>query len=361
MGRRIPGGQYAFRIVNFGSPEVCERFARGVLVDPDGYPVWTHAARAMVRLPSVPAGMTVDEVRVVDILAANAVLERGDDPLWAAADRVPGGTPQGWTWAHTGQPVENSARALACVPIELHSSYRHAGGIGNLVVETPERGLRIDYAPQPVPAQPTRALPDGVLDRVEASLGSPLPPAYRRFLAATDGAIPEQPAVLSGYGFLADQRLFGIDREDPAQHLLAANQYLADRFTDEFLAIGYVQGGLLAVKIRGTDRDSIWYWDDDDPRDEQEFDAATIGARLLHRCADEIAEFWDRLGVPAQELRDTAAGWAAAGEVAEVRPSGIGENLPAAYRAAWQEQPIPDEEYFSDPVVQLALLRSGAA
>src|SRR5262245_17462972 len=96
MGRRIPGGQYAFRIVNFGSPEVRDRFARGVLVDPNGFPVWTHAARAMVRLPAPPTGMTVDEVRVVDLLAANALLERGDDPLWAAADRVPGGTPQGW-------------------------------------------------------------------------------------------------------------------------------------------------------------------------------------------------------------------------------------------------------------------------
>ncbi|MBO0867005.1 MAG: HNH endonuclease [Micromonosporaceae bacterium] len=372
MGRKLPGGQYAFRIVSFGSPDVRERFPRGVLIDPDGYPEWKLAARAMVRLPAPPAGMTLDELRVVDVLAANALLERGADPLWQAPDRVPGGTPPGWTWAHLaqrhdgrphdGQPQDGTGtRELACVPIELHAAWRHAGGFAGTASSSSERGLRIDYAPRPVPARPSRTLAEGILERVERSLGGPLPPAYRRFLAGTDGATPEQVGVLRGYGFTADQQLFGIDRADPVQHLVAANGWLADRFTDEFLAIGHLQGGMLAVKVRGTDQDSVWYWDDDDPRDQQQYDAGTVCAQLLHRCAEDIDEFWYRLGQPAQELRELAAGWATGGQVVEVRPEGIGDNLPSAYRAPWQPAPIPDREYFADPVIQLAFLHPDPA
>src|SRR5947209_16174327 len=98
MGGNHPGVRYASRIVNLGAPEVRRRYPRGVPVDPAGYPVWTLAARALVRLPDPVPGLTVDELRVVDVLAANTLFGDGDDPLWRGV-AVPG-TPPGWTWAH---------------------------------------------------------------------------------------------------------------------------------------------------------------------------------------------------------------------------------------------------------------------
>jgi A nuclease of the HNH/ENDO VII superfamily with conserved WHH len=347
--RMWPGAQYALRLVNLGAPVVRERFDRGVLVNPDGFPDWDLQARALVQLPEPPPGLTLDEIRVVDVLAANTVMVRdATDPLWTVQDGPPR-TPQGWTWAHIG-----GSRRIAAVPIELHASFRHAGGISTLAAEVPQRGLRVDY-------QPVGAGVDGELQRVaepvlaelEQLLRFPLPPRYRDFLAQTNGARPRHPGVLPDLGFVADQRLFGVGRTDLAQDLIAANQYAGDRFTPDFLGIGWVQGGTLAVRVRGEDRDSIWWFDDDDPRADATDDAATVTGQLLHRCADDIDQFWQRLAVPAAELLALAAGL----DAHQVRSAGLGESLPPSHRAPWQPPRAPDEEYFGDEAIRLMLLR----
>jgi hypothetical protein len=358
MDREPPGAQYALRIVNFGSPLVRTRYPRGVLVDPDGFPVWSLFARAMVRLPDPVPGLTVDELRVLDVLAANAVFARGEDPLRtpapAPAESGPPGpvpTPQGWTWAHLG-----GTRDVALVPIELHASFRHAGGVRTMPVDRRERGLWVDYVPQPAGADQFRRVPEEVLLDLERHLRFPLPPDYRTFFAQTNGAAPARPGVLPGHGFLADQRFFGLARDDDAQDIIGANQFLADRLTDEFLAVGYVQGGIIAVKVRGEDSDSVWYWDDDDDRAERDHDAAYIRDHLLHRCADTIRQFWDRLSVPATSVLDLADQWVRTGAAEAVRPDGIGDSLPADRRPAWQPASVPDEVYFANPVIQAAML-----
>ena len=35
--------------------------------------------------------------------------------------------------------------------------------------------------------------------------------------------------------------------------------------------IAQVQGGLLLVQLRGTAPGSVWYWDDDDPADDDRY------------------------------------------------------------------------------------------
>ncbi|MGI5237755.1 SMI1/KNR4 family protein [Dactylosporangium sp. CA-139066] len=354
MERVWPAAQYALRLVSFGSPLVRERHDRGVLINPQGFPDWEFHARAVVRLGEVPAGLTVDEIRVVDVLAANAVLRRdGTDPLWDGDDGDVPRTPQGWTWAHLG-----ARREVALVPIELHASFRHAGGVSALPVDRSVRGLRVDLEPvwagvggelQQVPAD--------VLDELERRLGYALPPRYRGFLAQTNGAAPREPGVMPGFGFVADQRFFGLSRDDQAQDLIVANQFTGDRFTEDFLAIGWVQGGTIAVKVRGEDPDSIWYLDDDDDRADARDDAAEVTARLLHRCADSIEQFWNRLDRPAAQLLTTAAALVNAGDAAQVRPDGLGESLPPSHRAPWQPPRSSDEEYFADPAIQIMLLR----
>src|SRR3954447_12307541 len=182
--RMRPGAQYALRLVNFGSPVVRQRYDRGVPINPAGFPDWEFQARALVELPEPPAGLTVDEIRVVDVLAANALLARdGTDPLWTPDDLR---TPQGWTWAHLG-----GVRQLAAVPIELHASFRHAGGVSELSGAA-GRGLRVDYEPTPVGlAGPLQRVIEPVLKELEALLGVELPPRYREFLAQTNGARPD--------------------------------------------------------------------------------------------------------------------------------------------------------------------------
>ncbi|HTJ32759.1 MAG TPA: SMI1/KNR4 family protein [Dactylosporangium sp.] len=354
MERVWPGTQYALRLVNFGSPLVRQRHDRGVLVNPQGFPDWEFHARAVVRLGDPPAGFTVDEVRVVDVLAANAVLRRdGSDPLWEGDDGDVPRTPQGWTWAHLG-----GRREVALVPIELHASFRHVGGVSTLPLDRSVRGLRVDLEPAWAGVAPDiQQVPADVMAELEQALGYGLPPRYRGFLAQTNGAAPREPGVMPGFGFVADQRFYGLARPDPAQDLIVANQYTGDRFTEEFLGIGWVQGGTVAVKVHGEDIDSIWYFDDDDDRADARDDAAGVAARLLHRCADSIEQFWNRLDRPAQPLLAAAADLASSGRAAQVRPDGLGESLPPSHRAPWQPPRVPDEEYFSDPAIRLMLLR----
>jgi len=334
----MPGARYAMNIVHPGSPVLRVRYRDGVLIDPYGFPDWLLYARAMVTLAPPVAGYSREETRVLDVLAANAALSAaGDDPLWTDAGLAPGATPPGWCWAHLGR-----VRRLALVPIELHGAFRHGGGVRTMPLRAADvglRGLRADPQPVPVPAGPGDEVPVDVLAALEELLGQPLPGTYRQFLAETNGAAPVEPAVLPGFGFVADQPLFGVARTDQQQDLGYVREWLADRFTDDLLPIGYVQGGLLAVGIAEPVADSVWYWDDDDPRDDARHGPAEIRTRLLHRCADSFDEFWARLCRPPAALVRLAEELVGAGQVRPVREEDAGAGLPAAMRAPWQPAP----------------------
>jgi hypothetical protein len=343
-----PGARFAMSVIHPGSPILQVRYRQGVLVTPYGYPDWPLCARAVLELPPPPSGLTLDELRVVDVLAANAAMARAAcepdaDPLWAlAAQGQPVPTPAGWCWAHVAL-----TRQIALVPIELHGSFRHAGDISTLPVAG--RGLRVDPQPEPVPRQVADPVPEELLELLEQLLGWPLPPVYRRYLADTNGAGPASPGVLPGYGFVADQPLFGIAREDRHQDLSYLVEWARDRLTVDFLPIGYVQGGLLAVRTSGDDLDSIWYCDDDDPRDRDGFDAEYLCGNLLHRCADSIDDFWTELAQPARSLVRLAREWADHDQLAEVRDELVGAGLPARMKAPWQ----PPAQSGSDPLTAL--------
>lgn len=343
QGGLPPGARFAMSIVHPGSPALRVRYRQGVLITPHGYPDWPLCARAVVELPPPADGLTLDEARVVDVLAANAAMARAaatpeGDPLWAT--QHPGAavpTPAGWCWAHVAH-----TRQLALVPIELHGAFRHAGGVRTMGVAG--RGLRTEPTPAPVPRAPGEPVPDDVLDLVERLLGWPLPDTYRRFLAETNGAGPATPGVLPGFGFIADQPLFGIAREDRHQELSYVSEWVRDRLTLDFLPIGYVQGGLLAVKVSGDDLDSIWYYDDDDPRDRDDADPEDICGHLLHRCADTIDDFFAALTEPPPSLLRLAEHWVTAGQVTEVRDETVGAGLPARMRAPWQPPPASGQD-----------------
>jgi hypothetical protein len=293
------------------------RYRDGITVGPYGFPDWIPYARAVVELPPVRPG-DAHRARLVDVLTANTAMAGHGGPLWT--DVEPPGTPIGWTWAHLAM-----SRQIALVPVELHAAYRHLGGVSTGPAHNPGPGLPVDDA-EPPRIRFTERLSDDALAGLEEQLGVALPPAYRGFLGRTNGGRPVPAAVHPGFGFLADQPFFGVARADRLQNLGYANAWFGDRLTADWLAIGYVQGGLVVVKVRGTGTGSIWYWDDDDPRDADEYTAEEICDRLLHRCADDFDSFWYTLRpVPASLL-------ALARDGLVLTPERLGTSLPAARR-----------------------------
>ncbi|HEY2793596.1 MAG TPA: SMI1/KNR4 family protein [Micromonosporaceae bacterium] len=314
----MPAAAYALNIVHPPSPVLRIRYRDGVLIDPYGFPDWLLYARALVDLPDPVPGLGRDEMRVLDLLAAN--LLPSDDPLLAGSDA----TPAGWCWAHLGR-----SRRLALVPIELHGAFRHGGGVRTMPVTSGRRGLRRDADAEVLGFATGDEVPDDVLNSLERVLGWALPSAYRAYLAETNGARPAEPAVLDGLGFIADQPLFGIARSDPHQDLAFARDHLTDRFSPDLLPIGYVQGGMLVLGAAGE----VYYWDDDDPADDARLGPAEIRSRLLRKCADDFDDLRRRLvSVPAY-LLDIAAEWVFFGQVEPVHDVLAGAGLPPAMRA----------------------------
>jgi hypothetical protein len=321
----VPGARYALTAFAPAAPVLRVRYRAGVTVSGLGFPVWTPYARAIVAVPEVPAGRGVDEMRVLDVLIAGAALAAAGSPL-AAAD---GPTPAGWTWAHVA-----GTRQLALVPADLHASFAHLGGVSTMPADRSRRGIDTASAaaPRPVAQYSAASLPEAALPPVEAALGYRLPDGYREFLLATNGARPAEPAVHPCHGFVADQYLFGLARQDWITDLVYANGWFADRLTADFLALGHVQGGLLALKVRGADRGSVWYLDDDDPRDADTFDATYRCAHLLHRLADDFGQFWDQLRPVPYWLRRLASDVVAAGAGYPVNVPEAGRDLPRSLR-----------------------------
>jgi hypothetical protein len=308
----IAGARYAFQAVQPGSPMLRVRYRHGVPVDPHGFPAWSAYARVVVGLPPADPALGVDESRVLDVLTAGAVAG------------FPAGGPDGWVWAHLTR-----ARQLALVPAELHGSFRHLGGVSTGTADRNRRGLVADGAGPP-PIRFASRLSDPAVEAIEERLGLPLPPAYRDFLARTNGGWPAWAAVHPAFGFVVDQAFFGAARQDRLFDLVYANAWFGDRFTADWLAVGYVQGGLIAVRVGGDDRGSVWYYDDDDPRDRDPYGAVEVCGRLLHRCADDFTAFWRALRRPPRELRERAQATAAEGRARTVDDERIGWALPPA-------------------------------
>ncbi len=291
----LPGAQYALRVIHPGPPMLRVRYRPGVLLGPYGAPDWLLYARAVVELPAPAAGYRREELRAAYVLAANLRLAADGDPLWAGITG-PGdaSTPPGWIWAHLPERW-----ACVVVPAELHGAFRHFGGVTARLSAIPGGGEPADG--EPIEFDGTGSVASDALDELEAYLGFALPPRYRQFLATTNGPVPAQPGVGAG-GFLVDQPLFGLGRADRLQELWYANGWLRDRLTSNFLAVGYVQGGLLLVRVAGPDSDSVWYLDDDDPRATDADTPERICGELVRRCAEDIEGFWTSLRRPGPRL-----------------------------------------------------------
>ncbi|WP_063739118.1 SMI1/KNR4 family protein [Streptomyces violaceoruber] len=298
-----PNAAYAGQVVHFPDPVRAARHPRGVRVDEGGYPEFSPYARAVAEIADPPEGFGVDELRLTDYVSANAALSASGHELW---DTVPAvATPHGWTWHHVA-----GSRRMELVPVEVKALLRHHGGISTAVVDQGKRGTR--------PLQETRPVHFGLpksgvavteqqVQGVEEDLGYRLPGAYRSFLKAAGGCAPVGTALDAELGLLVDQPFFTVREEAAVNDLVYVNKCLRDHLTKDYLGVAFVQGGLLAVKVKGERIGSVWFCAYDDVRDvDPSWPPADRVERLLLPCGADFDAFLSRLAGSPPELETVA-------------------------------------------------------
>ncbi|OMI39764.1 SMI1/KNR4 family protein [Streptomyces sparsogenes] len=297
-----PNTAYAGQVVHFPDPVRAARHPKGVWVDENGYPDFTPYARAAAEIAEPPEGFGVDELRLTDYVSANAALHAVGHDLWDGSSSV--ATPHGWTWHHVA-----GTRRLELIPVEVKALLRHHGGLATAAVDQDKRGTRPLQETRPVhfrlPKRGLSVTEEQVLG-VEEDLGYRLPGAYRAFLKAAGGCAPVGAALDPELGLLVDQPFFTVRDEAAVNDLVYINKCLRDHFTKDFLGVGFVQGGVIAVKVKGDAIGSVWFCAYDDARDR---DGWTVQERVEHLmlpCGDDFDAFLLRLAGNPPELETVA-------------------------------------------------------
>jgi hypothetical protein len=235
-------------------------------------------------------------------VSANAAMAASGHELW---DTIPAvATPHGWTWHHVA-----GGRRMELVPVEVKALLRHHGGLATTPVDQDRRGTR--------PLQETRPahfrLPRGAVAvseqqvlSVEEDLGYRLPGAYRSFLKAAGGSAPVGAALDAELGLLVDQPFFTVREQAGVNDLVYVNKCLRDHFTKDYLGVCFVQGGIVAVKVRGSDVGSVWFCPYDDARDQDGWSVQERVERLLLPCGADFDAFLQRLAGNPPELETVA-------------------------------------------------------
>ncbi|MEU3220472.1 SMI1/KNR4 family protein [Streptomyces sp. NPDC006971] len=297
-----PNAAYAGQLVHFPDPVRAARHPAGVRIGADGSPDFSPYARAAAEIAEPPQGFGVDELRLTDYVSANAALAASGHELW---DTIPAvATPHGWTWHHVP-----GGRRMELIPVEVKALLRHHAGLAATEVDQDKRGTR--------PLQETRpahfGLPKGAVavteqqvQGVEEDLGYRLPGAYRSFLKAAGGSAPVGAALDAQLGLLVDQPFFTVREEAAVNDLVYVNKCLRDHLTKDFLGVAFVQGGLLAVKVKGSGIGSVWFCAYDDARDRDGWNVQERVDRLLLPCGDDFDAFLECLAGNPPELETVA-------------------------------------------------------
>ncbi|MER7758578.1 SMI1/KNR4 family protein [Streptomyces sp. NPDC097619] len=310
-----PNAAYSGQVVQFPDPVRAARFPGGVRMDGSGRPDFSPYARAAVEIAEPPEGFGADELRLTDYVSANAALHASGHELWESVPPV--ATPHGWLWHHVAD-----TRRLELVPAEVKALLRHHAGLASAVVDHEKRGTRPLQERRPAHFLLPRsgvAVSEQQVQGVEEDLGYRLPEAYRSFLKAAGGCAPAGVALDAELGLLVDQPFFTVREEAAVNDLVYANKCLRDHLTKDFLAVGYVQGGLVAVKVRGDGAGSVWFCLFDDARDRDGWSVQERVERLLLPCGADFDAFLERLAGSPAEL-ETVAGLMVDGGFARVVP-----------------------------------------
>ncbi|GHC67276.1 SMI1/KNR4 family protein [Streptomyces cinnamoneus] len=297
-----PNAAYAGQVVHFPDPVRRSRHPKGVRIDDEGHPDFSAYARAAAEIAEPPEGFGVDELRLTDYVSANAALHAAGHELWASLPPV--ATPHGWTWHHVPR-----TRRLELVPVEVKALLRHHGGLATALVDHDKRGTRPLQETRPVHfvlPQRDLAVTEEQVQGVEEDLGYRLPGAYRSFLKAAGGCAPVGAALDAELGLLLDQPFFTVRDEAAVNDLVYVNKCLRDHFTKDYLGVGFVQGGVLAVKVKGEALGSVWFCPYDDARDRDGWTVTERVERLMLPCGEDFDDFLSRLAGGPPELETVA-------------------------------------------------------
>ena len=160
---------------------------------------------------------------------------------------------------------------------------------------------------------------------VEEDLGYRLPGAYRSFLKAAGGCAPVGAALDAELGLLVDQPFFTVRDEAAVNDLVYVNKCLRDHLTKDYLGVAFVQGGMLAVKVKGErHRLGVVLRVRRRARPGRRGRVQERVERLLLPCGDDFDAFLQRLAGNPPELETVAnlmvdGGFARAVSVSSVR------------------------------------------
>ncbi|MGP4112228.1 SMI1/KNR4 family protein [Streptomyces sp. 4N509B] len=296
-----PNRAYAGQVVQFPDPVRAARYPDGVRVDPEGYPDFAPYARAVAEIAEPPDGFGIDELRLTDYVSANATMHAAGHELWA--DLPPVATPHGWTWHHVAH-----SRRLELIPAEVKALLRHHSGLSTTSVDISKRGTRplTDTRPVHFEVGHTVAVAEDRVRAAEDKLGYRLPEAYRSFLKAAGGCAPAGYALDAELGLLVDQPFFTLREEAAVNDLVYINKCLRDHLTKDYLGVAFVQGGIIAVKVKGEAAGSVWLCPYDDARDRDGMTIERRVAELLLPCGADFDAFLLRLVGAPPELETVA-------------------------------------------------------
>ncbi|WP_078909894.1 SMI1/KNR4 family protein [Streptomyces sp. NRRL S-87] len=297
-----PNAAYAGQVVHFPDPVRRARHPEGVRMDGEGRPDFSPYARAAVEIADPPEGFGIDELRLTDYVSANAAQHAAGHELWDTLPAV--ATPHGWTWHHRA-----GTRRLELVPVDVKVLLRHHAGLASAAVDQDKRGTRPLQEVCPVhlglPKSVVSVSEQQVLG-VEEDLGYRLPEAYRTFLKAAGGCAPVGVGLDPELGLLVDQPFFTVREEAAVNDLVYVNKCLRDHLTKDYLGVGFAQGGLIAVKVRGSETGSVWFCPYDDARDQDGLSVQERVERLLLPCGADFDAFLERLAGNPPELENVA-------------------------------------------------------
>ncbi|MFF7650363.1 SMI1/KNR4 family protein [Streptomyces sp. NPDC007983] len=297
-----PNTAYAGQVVHFPDPVRAARHPMGVRVDENGFPDFSPYARVAAEIAEPPEGFGVDELRLTDFVSANAALHATGHELWNDVSAV--ATPHGWTWHHVP-----GGRRMELIPVEVKALLRHHGGLATALVDQDKRGTRPLQDTRPIhfglPVRGLSVTEEQVLG-VEEDLGYRLPESYRAFLKAAGGCAPVGAALDPELGLLVDQPFFTVRDEAAVNDLVYVNKCLRDHFTKDYLGVGFVQGGVIAVKVKGDAIGSVWFCAYDDARDRDGWTVQERVERLMLPCGEDFDAFLLRLAGNPPELETVA-------------------------------------------------------
>ena len=327
-----PNAAYAGQVVHFPDPVRSARYPGGVRMDGQGHPDVSPYARAAAEIADPPQGFGVDELRLTDYVSANAALHAEGHELWAGLDS-PVATPAGWTWHHSVGRARPGNRRLELVPVDVKALLRHHAGLAVSGADHGKRGTRplqerrpVHFAldPQPEASVPPPAgeqatgeeqapaeragVSEQRLQAAEEGFGFSLPGPYRTFLKAAGGRAPLGVALDTELGLLVDQPFFTLRQQRDTDDLVYVNKCLRDHLTKDYLGVAFVQGGLIALKVKGASIGTVWFLPYDDARDDGSpaLTPQQRCERLLLPCGDDFDGFLLRLAGSPPELQTVA-------------------------------------------------------